>query len=64
MSSQIVLDLPTVMPTQAIDPVMLAQLNEAWMHNTMQLGYFALVVGFVIGFASAYYYQKRKYGNI
>jgi hypothetical protein len=64
MSSQIVLDVPTIMPTPAIDPVMLAQLNEAWTHNAMQLGYFGLAVGFAIGFVSAYLYQKRKYGDI
>lgn len=52
------------MATPAIDPAMLAQLNEAWTHNAMQLGWFALAVGFVIGFASAYFYQKRKYGDI
>jgi hypothetical protein len=64
MNSQIILDVPTAIQTPAIDPLMLAQLNSAWWNNAMQLGYFCLVVGFAIGFASAYIYQKRKYGDI
>lgn len=64
MNSQLISDVPRVIETPVIDPVVLAQLNDAWMHNAMQLGYFCLAVGFVIGFTSAYIYQKRKYGNV
>jgi len=62
MSSQIILDAPLAVQTMAIDPGTLAQINQAWMNNTMQLGYFCLAVGFLIGFGSAYIYFKRNYG--
>ena len=29
----------------------------------LQLGYFALVVGFLMGLVAGYYYCKRKYGS-
>jgi vacuolar-type H+-ATPase subunit I/STV1 len=65
MSSQILLnDLPLVVTTPAIDPGTLAAINQAWLNNATQLGYFALAIGFVIGFISGYFYLKRKYGNV
>lgn len=41
----------------------LAQQHE-FRDVALQLGYFALVVGAVIGFVSGYYYCKRKYGHV
>lgn len=64
MNSQLINEVPTAIETPAIDPVVLQQLNDAWMHNALQLGYVALLVGFAIGFTAAYIYQKRKYGDI
>lgn len=63
MSSQIILNEAFAEVTPAIDPATLAALNQVWMNNTMQLGTFTLVVGFLIGFASAYIYFKRNYGT-
>lgn len=64
MSSKIILDIPTVATTPAIDPGTLASLNEAWAHQAMQLGWICLAVGFVFGLAAATIYFKRKYGRV
>jgi len=63
MSSQIILDAPLLVTTPAIDPATLAAINQAWTSNAMMLGEFCLVVGFLIGFGSAYMYFKRNYGT-
>lgn len=63
MSSQIILNEAFAEITPAIDPVTLAAINQAWMNNAMQLGSFCLVVGFLIGFGSAYIFYKRNYGT-
>jgi hypothetical protein len=57
-------DLPTIAPV--IDPVQLAAINAAWLHNAIQLGWFCLVVGFLIGLATMYLYylNKDEYGDI
>jgi len=60
--SSLILDAPLLVTTPAIDPVTLAAINQAWTNNAMQLGYFCLAVGFLIGFGSAYIYFKRNYG--
>lgn len=64
MSNQIILDTPAIIATQAIDPGTLATLNEAWTTNAIQLGWICLAVGFIIGFASATLYFRRKYGRV
>lgn len=63
MSNEIILNQPLPVVTAAIDPVFLAQLNDAWMHNAMLLGYFCLAVGFTIGAVSVYIYMRRKYAD-
>ena len=55
-------DIPTLAPA-AIDPAQMAAINAVWWHNAMQLGYFCLAVGFLIGLISGYYYCKGKYGD-
>jgi len=64
MNQIILSDLPLVVVTPAIDPATLQAINQAWMNNTVQLGWICLAIGFVIGFASGYLYLKRKYGNV
>lgn len=63
MTNQIILDQPLPVVTNAIDPVLLSQINDAWMHNAMLLGYFCLAVGFIIGAVSVYFYMGRKYAD-
>jgi vacuolar-type H+-ATPase subunit I/STV1 len=63
MSNQIILDQPLPAVTEAIDPVLLSQINDAWMHNAMLLGYFCLAVGFTIGAVSIYFYMRNKYAD-
>lgn len=60
----IILDQPLPTVTEAIDPVLLAELNAAWMHNALLLGKICLVVGFIIGAVSVYFfYMRRKYAE-
>ena len=47
-----------------IDPVQLAALNTAWTHNALLLGKICLVVGFIIGAVSMYFYMRNKYGEL
>lgn len=54
-------DLPTIVP--AINPEQLAAINQLWWNNAMQLGWFCLGVGFLIGMVTGYYYCKGKYGD-
>jgi hypothetical protein len=42
------------------DPVALAELNRAWIHNATQLGYISLAIGFLIGAGSVYLYFWRR----
>lgn len=44
-----------------IDPEQLAALNAVWTHNAILLGEICLVVGFVIGAVSMYFYMRNKY---
>lgn len=63
MSNVLILDQPLPVVPAAIDPVLLAELNDAWMHNALLLGKICLVVGFVIGAVSVYVYMRRKYAE-
>lgn len=57
-------DQPLPVVTAAIDPVFLAQLNDAWMYNAVMLGKICLVIGFAIGAVGMYFYMRRKYGQL
>ena len=63
MSSVLILDQPLPVVTAAIDPVLLAELNDAWMQNALLLGKICLAVGFIIGVVSMYLYMRRKYAE-
>lgn len=41
----------------------LIQMSQAWHDLAMQLGWFCLIVGFVIGVSAGYLYSRRKYGG-
>lgn len=53
-------DIPTTIPTMNIGQ--LTAINQAWTHNAMQLGYFCLAVGFLIGVGAGYIFCKRYHG--
>ena len=63
MAQQIILDPPSLPVITDIDPVLLSQINDAWMHNALLLGKICLVVGFAIGAVSVYFYMRRKYAD-
>lgn len=63
MAQQIILDQPLPVITEAIDPVLLAQLNAVWMHNALLLGKICLAIGFIIGAVSVYFYMRHKYAD-
>lgn len=53
-------DIPTTIPTMNIEQ--LTAINQVWTNNAMQLGYFCLVVGFLIGACAGYIFCKRYHG--
>lgn len=64
MGQQIILeDLPLVVATPEIPIEALTALNAAWMHNALLLGKICLVVGFIIGAVSVYFYMRGKYAE-
>lgn len=63
MSSVLILDQPLPVVTTAIDPVLLAELNDAWMQNALLLGKICLAIGFIIGAIGMYVYMRRKYAD-
>ena len=53
-------DVPTVIPTldNSCLPFLTA-MNQAWLTNSMELGVFYLMVGFLIGAIAVYVHFKR-----
>jgi ABC-type xylose transport system permease subunit len=47
----------------ANNSIELIQMSQAWHDLAMQLGWFCLIVGFIIGVTAGYWYSRRKYGS-